>query len=341
MFRLKTTLAVIALSITISTTAMAELKLNDLKENQIVNGFRTLSIYENGSGKAMGARFVSQKFGFLLDYLQIESVPQAFYWIKTPPTSSKGEPHSCEHLLLGKGNKGRYVASLKDMALASSTAYTSQVRTCYHFNTVGGSGTFYKLFEAQLQALLHPDFTNEEIEREVCKVGVNVDPETGKLSIDEKGTCYTEMVSAFEKPWYYSYGTLNRMVYGESHPLTNNSGGNPDVMRTMVPQDMWDFHKATHHLSNMGSIVSMPSDVSLESFLETMNTVLKNCQDYEEINETPTIRVQNLPKSKNKETGRSVIANYPSQKDSDPGNIMYAANSETGQQRRIDFGFVP
>ncbi|KAA3635125.1 MAG: hypothetical protein DWP97_05420 [Calditrichaeota bacterium] len=320
----KITTYVICLTCIFAVTAFSAVTLNDLSENQVVSGFRTVSLYENGSGNPMGARFISEKYGFIVDYLKIESVPQAFFWIKTPPSSSKGEPHACEHLLLGKGNRGRYVAALEDMALSSSTAYTAQTRTCYHFNTVGGADTFYKIFEAKLQAFLHPDFTDEEIRREVCHVGVNVDQETGELSIDEKGTVYTEMVSSFEKPWYYSYGKMNDLMYGENHPLTNNSGGHPDVMRTMEPSDMWSFHKETHQLNNMGSIVSMPSTVELESFLISMNQVLENCNTEPVPFENRFIKVQNLPPANPAEEGTAVVNTYPSDKNSDPGYIMFS-----------------
>ncbi len=210
------------------------------------------------------------------------------------------------------------------MALSNSTAYTAQTRTCYHYNTVAGGDTFYKIFEAKLQALLHPDFTDEEIRREVCFVGVNVDQETGELSIDEKGTCYTEMVSTFEKPWYYSYGAMNTLMYGENHPLVNNAGGAPDAMRTMVPADMWSFHKETHHLANLGSIISMPSSVELESFLIVMNNMLENCQSYDDPNENPSIKVQNLPPAQPAPIGTSTMAYYPSSNESDQGYVMYA-----------------
>ena len=42
-----------------------------------------------------------------LGYLRIESAPQGFIWVNTYPTSDKGEPHTQEHLLLGKGDRGR------------------------------------------------------------------------------------------------------------------------------------------------------------------------------------------------------------------------------------------
>ncbi len=326
-----------ALLLSFATLTIADDYLENLTENKQVHGFKTAAVYENGIGKAMGARFVSKDYGYILDVLRIQSVPQAFFWIKTPPTSSKGEPHACEHLLLGKGNRGRHVAALEDMALSSSTAYTAQTRTCYHFNTVAGADAFYNVFETKLQALLHPDFTDEEIRREVCHVGVTEDPETGELSIEEKGTVYTEMVSAFEKPWYYTYGTMDELVYGKSHPLTNISGGHPDVMRTMTPDDMWSFHRATHHLGNMGAVVSIPSEIDLDSFLSQMQSMLARCQKMKENVPNPTIRVQNLPPPKMAEPGKVVVTSYPSRNAEDPGylSLQYPSTLKLTEQNQF------
>ena len=65
-------------------------------------------------------------------------MPQAFIWVNSYPTSDMGEPHTQEHLLLGKGNKGRAVAGQQVMSLVRSSAFTMQERTCYHFNTSAG-----------------------------------------------------------------------------------------------------------------------------------------------------------------------------------------------------------
>lgn len=307
-----------------ASVGFADEYLEGLKPDQAVHGFKILSLYENGSGQAMGARFVSEKYGFIVDLLRIQSVPQAFFWIKTPPTSSKGEPHTCEHLLLGKGNRGRYVAAIEDMTLSSSTAYTAQTRTCYHFNTIAGEDTFYQIFEAKLQALLHPDFSDEEIRREVHHLGVVEDPQSGELSIEEKGTVYTEMVSALEKPWDYFWGTLNRLVYGKDHPLSYNSGGHPEVMRSMEPDDLWSFHKQTHHLANMGAIVSVPSEIAVDSFLEEMVGILERSQEFGTKVDAASIRVQNLPPPRMAEVGTVEVTAYPSENPEDPGYIMFA-----------------
>jgi Zn-dependent M16 (insulinase) family peptidase len=312
------------LTLTMTLSAAADEFLEGLQPDEVVHGFKVLNLYDNASGQAMGARFISEKNGFIVDLMQIQSVPQAFYWIKTPVTASRGEPHACEHLLLGKGNRGRYVASLEDMALGNSTAYTEQYRTCYHFNTTAGEDTFYEIFEAKLQALLRPDFTDEEIRREVCHLGVVDNPQDGSLSLDEKGTVYTEMVSSYERPYYNTYRKLYQMVYGEDHPLTHSSGGNPDVMRDMVPQDMWDFHGATHHLANMGSIVSIPTSIPVDGFLKQMSATLDRCQEHPDSSPLPGIGNFDFPPPTPAPLGSTMITSYPSDRAEDPGYLLYS-----------------
>ncbi|KPJ48962.1 MAG: hypothetical protein AMJ41_03870, partial [candidate division Zixibacteria bacterium DG_27] len=337
---MKKRLAIIGLALILIVTASAQsatdITLENLQEGERLHGFNVLNVYENGAGRAVGARFASARYGFIIDLLQIQSVPQAFFWIKTPPTSSMGEPHACEHLLLGKGNRGRYVATLEDMALANSSAYTAQTRTCYHFNTTAGEDTFFEIFEAKLQALLHPDFTDEEIRREVCHLGVVVEEEDGSLAIEEKGTVYTEMVSAFEKPWYHFIHPLNLMVYGENHPLSYVSGGDPAAMRKMAPQDMWRFHRDYYHLANMGTIVSIPDEVPIESFLKQMSEILHRCQTGPDSSPQMGIGAYDFPPVKMAPLGRVEITSYPSEKSADPGYLIYGwpADLELGYNER-------
>src|SRR5206468_8208945 len=101
-----------------------------------------------------------------------ESVPQGYTWVNSIPVSDQGEPHTQEHLLLGKGTMGRAFASLDTMWLSGSTAFTQQWRTNYPFNTAAGPDVFFNLYSRQLDALLHPNYTDEEIRREVGSFGV-------------------------------------------------------------------------------------------------------------------------------------------------------------------------
>jgi len=203
--------------------------LSNLKEGQIINGFRTEAIYLDDSDKAFGARFRHVRTGFTLDFLQIQSVPQVFAWVNSFPTSERGEPHTQEHLLLGKGNVGRAHSSLEGMSLVSSSAFTQQWRTCYHFHTAGGAEIFYKLFESQMDALLHPDYTDEEIRREVSHWGINENPANKSLRLEEKGTVYQEMVTTYDRPVSLLFRAENQMLYGASHPLALSAGGWPAI----------------------------------------------------------------------------------------------------------------
>ena len=173
------------------------LSFGNLTEGQIVSGFKTVAVYLDDSDHAMGARFRHERSGFTLDLLQIQSVPQAFIWVTTYPTSNMGEPHTQEHLLLGKGNAGRWLGNALHSSFAASSAFTAGRRTAYHFSTSAGPATFWSLLREHLSALLHPDYSDEEIRREVRNFDVAKQPD-GTLLLDEKGTVYNEMVRTTE-----------------------------------------------------------------------------------------------------------------------------------------------
>src|SRR5690349_561689 len=76
---------------------------SSLKDGQVVSGFRTLAVYLNDTGAPMGGRFRHLASGFTVDLLEIQTVPQGLIWVRSFPVSDRGEPHTQEHLLLGKG----------------------------------------------------------------------------------------------------------------------------------------------------------------------------------------------------------------------------------------------
>lgn len=297
--------------------------LNRLTQDQVIHGFSIKKVYENAGGDAMGARLIDKRSGFIVDLMFIESVPQAFLWVKSPPTTDMGRPHTCEHLLLGKGNLGRYVATMEDMSLTTSTAYTAQLRTAYHFNTVGGEEAFNNIFKAKLNALINPDFTDEETRREVKHFGVVEDMNTGLLSLEEKGTVYTEMVSSFEKPWYHYMSPLAQMIYGEDHPMSNSSGGIPVDIGRMTAEDMNVFVKETYHLGNMGAIVSLPSSQGIEGFLMELSTILPEVQGDLRPSRTSGITSLDLPAARPEEAGKLLMTSYPSPNSQDPGYFIF------------------
>src|SRR5262245_39869247 len=77
-----------------------------LSKGQVVHGFRTDAVYLDATDKPFGGHFIHLRTGFTLDLLQIQSVPQAVVYANTFTVSDMGEPHTQDHLLIGKGKKG-------------------------------------------------------------------------------------------------------------------------------------------------------------------------------------------------------------------------------------------
>jgi len=290
-----------------------------LTEGQTIGGFRTTAVYLNDSDRPMGARFIHQRSGFTLDVLDIQSVPQAFVWVTTYPSSDMGEPHTQEHLLLGKGNKGRAVASHETTSLTSSTAFTLQWETCYHFYTSAGGSVFFDEFERRMDALLHPDYTDEEIHREVRNFAAAENPADHSLRLEEKGTVYNEMMTSMDQPTRRLYYASMDMVYGKGHPLSYVSGGTPEALRVIQPSDIRKFHAAHYHLANMGAIVSVPKDIELESVLMNIDASLNRVQP-QRVNQ-PVMTEKELAPPRQAPAGEIRYVEYPSRNEQQPGQV--------------------
>jgi Zn-dependent M16 (insulinase) family peptidase len=295
----------------------------NLRDGERMNGFRATAVYLDDADKPMGARFVHERTGFVLDLLQIQSVPQGFIWVNSFPTSDMGEPHTQEHLLLGKGNMGRYVSNLEDMSVTSSSAFTQQWRTCYHFNTGAGAEVFYEQFEKRLDAMLHPDYSDEEIRREVRNFGVSVNPGDGALRLEEKGSVYNEMVRAFDMPWTRMSRELDIALYGKDHPLAFVSGGAPEAIREMKPHHIRLFHRQHYYLGNMGMVGSFPKEMGTKDILKRADAILNKLQP-KEIKPDPIMTEATLPAPKSAPAGSIYIVDYPNKNDQQPGPLVYA-----------------
>jgi Zn-dependent M16 (insulinase) family peptidase len=315
------------LSLLLASVAMAEnsISYSDLKEGQTLDGFRATAVYLDDSGHAIGARFHHERTNFTLDLLQIQSAPQAFIWVTTFPTSNMGEPHTQEHLLLGKGNKGRDLGSQETMSLATSTAFTMQWRTCYSFYTSAGPNAFFQHFDRTMDALLYPDYSGEEIRREVRNFGIDEDSKDGSLHLEEKGTVYNEMVTSMDQANWRLYHAALLSIYGPGHPLSYVSGGLPADLRVIQPSDIRRFHDQHYFLANMGAIVSLPKEVSLGAALERLDAVLKQLQESSKSNSQRAVMTEaQLAAPKAAPAGRIEYVEYPLQNDQQPGSVYLA-----------------
>lgn len=312
------TLALAACTLTAPASYAATVELEKLEKGQTVRDFRVESVYVNDAGNPLGARFIHRPSGFTLDYLQIESVPQGYTWVNSIPVGDQGEPHTQEHLLLGKGTTGRAFAGLDTMWLSSSTAFTQQWQTSYHFNTSAGPDVFFDLFAAELNALLHPNYTDEEIRREVRHFGVTTAAD-GSLRLEEKGSVYNEMTSSSANRYRVLFRTIGQLLYGTDHPLSFNSGGEPSGIRTMEPEDIRRFHEANYYLGNMGTMVSFPSSVPLDEVLRRTDAILDRVEP--ESSGRPSTTATPFPAPESADAGTIRIGEFPHRNDQQPAPV--------------------
>ena len=310
-----------------AAASAAPLQLEMLEKGDRLHGFRVESLYLDHAGKAMGGRFIHERSRFTLDYLQIESVPQGYTWVNSLPVGDQGEPHTQEHLLLGKGTTGRAFAGLDTMWLATSTAFTQQWRTSYHFSTSAGKDVFFDLFAAELNALLHPNYTDEEIRREVRSFGVTENPDQ-TLRLEEKGSVYNEMTSSSANPFRVLFRQAGHLVYGKNHPLAYNSGGEPSGIRTMKPEDIRRFHAANYYLANMGTMVAFPKSVPVGEVLQRTNAILEKVDKEPAARAAaaprPSTTTRPFPPPQGAPHGTIAIAEYPHRNEQQPSPIAFA-----------------
>jgi Zn-dependent M16 (insulinase) family peptidase len=294
----------------------------DITQQTSSHGFRAAAVYLDDAGQPFGARFIHEKTGFTLDLIQVQSVPQAFSWVNTFPVSDKGEPHTQEHLLVGKGNVGRQAAASESMTLSTSSAFTMQWRTCYDFNTNAGLDVFYDEFRIMLNALLHPDYTDEEIRREVRNFGVSENPATHSLRLEEKGTVYNEMVSSMAKPQWILERQQLLDVYGAGHPLSYSAGGMPFAIRNIKPLDIRTFHDRHYFLANMGSVVSLPKGDTIAVQLTRLDQILNTVQPKPVALKSESEAA--LPAPKPAAAGSVQVVDFPYENDHQPSYVGLA-----------------
>lgn len=300
---------------------MEGMTFDSLSPGQALSGFTAEARYRNSAGEPIGARFRHLPSGLVLDLITIQTVPQAFLTVHTFPVSNKGEPHTQEHLVLGKGNAGRAVAARETLSLVESTAFTQQLKTCYPFAANAGVESFFGHLGRALHALLHPDYTDEEIRREVRHFGVKTNAQ-GQLELEKKGTIYTEMVSSSAQPGYRVLRAMGRLLYGDQHPCSYDSGGHPAAIREMLPEDIRRFHAAHYHLGNMELIACLPRGLTLEQTLARFDAILTPLAAGQV--PRPALRWRDLPAPSPAPPNTTRIVEFPSRNPQQPGPALIA-----------------
>lgn len=297
------------------------LNLSSLAKNQKLGDFRVMNLYRGVNGKIQALKMKHLPTGAPIFMLEIETVPQLLTCVDTPVNSNRGIPHSLEHLLAVKGTKGRYFNLLRDMRLGLSGAATFPDDVCYGFDSESGIDGFFEQFHALLESLYHPDFSDLEAEREFYHFAVTGDGKMGKTLV-ETGTVYDEMLST-QKRYTYNY-ELYKRVLGAHNPLAFDSGGVPDEMRGVTPEEIRTFHDKYYRIGpHTDFIFAFPPQEKLTGLLKRISLELRQ---FSRPAEPPRGRVNDGPKYPIHSSGNiePAIYPYPGATETGPSFIHFA-----------------
>jgi Zn-dependent M16 (insulinase) family peptidase len=296
--------------------------LAGLKKGQAVGGVRVENLYSDSDCKIVGAKFRHIRSGAPIYFFQIDTVPQVFMWVDTPATSNNGLAHALEHLLGGKGTKGRYLNLLKEMRLSRNAAATTDDFNMYSFSSGTGLAAFFEQLHAWLEALYRPDFTDLEAEREFYHFGIALDPSTKTRTLVERGSVYDEMQMG--QGIYTYYFELNKRVFGADNPFGFYSSGVPDEMRQVVPVDIRRFHREHYRLSaKTGFIFATDPKENVAAFLYRVSAELDQFADSGKPIQTANPPI--LPKYSVHPSMNTEIAlfPFPSSSEADRGEVRF------------------
>ena len=298
--------------------------LANLKQDEELAGFRVQNLFVDSGNQVTGAKFRHVTTGTPVFVLRIETVPQVFMSFDTPPTSNSGLAHALEHLLAGKGTKGRYETLLRDMRLSATNAATTKDFNYYSLSSGAGLEGFFEQFHAWLDALFRPDFTDLEAEREFYHIGVAADPETKKRYLIEAGTVYDEMQSRQGKDEYYY--AANRQTFGNDNPLGFDPAGVVDDMRGVTPPQIRAFYRQHYRLGPTTEFIFV-IDLKTE-LVPFLSRVSKELQTYspaatEVPNEPLKPPTPKYPIHSSPDTNIAILP-FPSGNELVPGEILFS-----------------
>ena len=287
------------------------------------SGFDIENSYVNYKGEQAGYRLVHYS-GTVVDVIFMNTVPQAFIWFNTLPVSDGGHPHILEHVVLSKGNVAKTMNEYEERVFGFSSAFTKQFRTCYGLSTTAGNMMFRELLKRKLYSLINPDYSDEEIRREVMNIGVGRDSE-GRLFPEEKGTIYAEMNSAFEKENQIAYYEIEKLLFGDDDVRGCSSGGFPAAIRDVTPEEVIDFHDRNYRTEHMGMVLVMPPGDSPEEVRDYLNELF----DYAGASVNPAEagpeeQIYRLRDGGAAGEGRFKVVSFPAQDEDKPGTFIAA-----------------
>lgn len=295
--------------------------LTGFRKDQMVGNLRVVHLYQGAKHQMVGAKLEDELTGTPIYFFQIETVPQMLLWVDTPADSNNGLAHSLEHLLAGKGTRGRNLHLLTEMTLSRRVAGTTDDYNSYSFSSGTGLSGFFDQFRTWLGAVFNPDFTDLEAEREFYHIGLSGSVNSGEKRLIEKGAVYNEEQIGLGDEYYFK---LNGLVFGANNPFAYNFGGVPDEMRNVTPSKIRSFYKRHYQLGpTTGFIFVLDPKENAFEFLQRISDELKQFSNGSLISKRrppssgPKYPINPSP------SAEPVILSFPSSSNADPAEVRF------------------
>src|SRR4030095_1615541 len=111
------------------------------------------------------------------------------------------------------------------------------------------------------------------------------------------------------------------LVYGPNNPFSFVSGGTPEALRELKPEDIRKFHAENYHLGNMGMIASLPKEMALGDVLKRCDAILNQLEPDAAKRTFKTLK--DIPSGHMAAAGSIKIIEYPDRNEQQPGPLMF------------------
>ncbi len=226
------------------------MKLN-LKENEILHGFRLLKQQTVPEIDAKAYAFVHEKSGARLFFLENDDDNKVFsISFRTTPADDTGVAHIVEHSVLCGSRKyplkEPFVELVKGSLNTFLNAMTFPDKTMYPVASRNDKD-FRNLMDVYLDAVFYPSMkeTPEIFQQE----GWHYEIESAEEPLRYSGVVYNEMKGALSSP----DDVLENKIMLSLYPDTTygfESGGDPDAIPTLTYEGFCAFHSRYYHPSN-------------------------------------------------------------------------------------------
>ena len=254
---------------------MKQIKIK-LKENEIYNGFKVLSISQIPDYDSVAVYLKHEKTGFEVFHIVNDDKDNLFsFGFKTFPFDSCGTAHILEHSVLCGSKNYPIKNPLKDLTCTFANASTLPDITVYYASALNETD-YFNLMAVYGDAVFFPLLRKETFMQEGHHLEFDKD---GKLHF--QGVVLNEMKDKYSNLDRIIFCSINEALFSDSSYSYNN-GGDPICIPDLTYEKLKEFHEIYYHPVNCklflyGNIDTKKQlDFINEKFLSNPELIEKN-----------------------------------------------------------------